>query len=137
MTVRAGRTQDCGKQEARTGLEHARAFAETAELVLDISDDASLNVSASLAVLAGIASSDAACCAVLGTRARGQDHREAVTLLSGVAAVGAEMSKDLARLLDRKDNAHYGVFYLSETKARQAVKRAQRMVAAADTAVLG
>lgn len=88
-------------------------------------------------MLAGIAASDAACCAVLGTRARGQDHREAVALLSGVAAVGAEMSRDLARLLDLKDNAHYGVFYLSETKARQAVKWAQRMVAAAGTAVLG
>lgn len=107
MTTRAGHTQPCGKQDARTRLEHARAFADTAELALDVEDDASLNVSASLAVL------------------------------SGVAAVGAEMSRDLARLLDLKDNAHYGAFYLSETKARQAVKWAQRMVAAAGTAVLG
>jgi hypothetical protein len=137
MTIRAGHTQPCGRQEARTRLEHARAFADTAELALDIEDDASLNVSASLAVLAGIAASDAACCAVLGTRARGQNHREAVALLSGVAGVGAEMGKDLARLLDLKDNAHYGVCYLSETKARQAVKWAQRMVVAAGTAVLG
>ena len=137
MTVRAGRTQTCGKSEARTRLEHARAYADTAELALDTENDASLNVSASLAVLAGIASSDAVCCAVLGNRARGQNHREAVDLLSGVAAVGAEMSKNLARLLDLKDNAHYGVFFLSETKARQAVKWAQRMVTAAETAVLG
>jgi hypothetical protein len=137
MTARAGRTQDCGKHEARTRLEHARAFAGTAELALDVDDDASLNVSASLAVLAGIAASDAACCAVLGTRARGQDHREAVALLSGVAAVGVEMSRDLSRLLDMKDRAHYGVLYISETKARQPVKWAQRMVGAAETAVLG
>jgi hypothetical protein len=47
------------------------------------------------------------------------------------------MSRDLARLLDLKDNAQYGVLHISETKARQAVKWAQRMVAAAETAVLG
>lgn len=135
MTGRSRRTQACGKSEARTRLEHARAFAETAELVLDIDDDAGLNVSASLAVLAGIAASDAACCAVLGQRARGLDHREAVTLLSGVASVGTEMGKDLVRLLDIKDNARYGVLYVSETKARQAVKWAMRMAAAADKVV--
>ena len=80
-----GRTQTCGKPEAGTRLAHARAFADTAELVLDVDDDASLNVSASLAVLAGIAASDAACCAALGKRPRSQNHREAVTLLSDVA----------------------------------------------------
>lgn len=45
MTVRAGRTQACGRQEARTRLEHARAFADTAQLALDVDDDASRNVS--------------------------------------------------------------------------------------------
>jgi hypothetical protein len=132
-----GRTQTCGKPEARTRLTHARAFADTAELVLDVDDDASLNVSASLAVLAGIAASDAACCAALGRRPRGQDHREAVTLLSNVASVGQNMGKDLARLLDLKDNAQYGVLYVSEAKARQAVRWAQRMVTAAEQTVLG
>jgi hypothetical protein len=137
LTGRARRTQTCGKPEARTRLEHARAFADTAELILDVDEDASLNVSASLAVLAGIAASDAACCAVLGQRARGQNHHDAITLLSGVASLGPEMGKNLARLLDLKDNARYGVIYVSETKARQAVKWAQRMVSAAETAVLG
>lgn len=131
-----GRTQTCGKAEAHTRLAHARAFAETAELVLDVDDDASLNVSASLAVLAGIAASDAACCAALGSRPRGQNHREAVTLLSDVASVGQAMGKDLARLLDLKDNAHYGVLYVSEAKARQAVRWAQRLVSAAEATVL-
>lgn len=135
MTGRSRRPQACGKPEARTRLEHARAFADTAELVLDVDDDASLNVSVSLAVLVGIAASDAACCAVLGQRARGQDHREALPLPSGVASVGTGMGKDLARLLDMKDNAQYGVLYVSETKARQAVKWAMRMVAAADKVV--
>lgn len=132
-----GRTQTCGKPEARTRLAHARAFVDTADLVLDVDDDASLNVSASLAVLAGIAASDAACCAALGKRPRGQNHREAVTLLSDVAPAGRDMGKDLARLLDMKDNAQYGVLYVSESRARQAVRWAHRMVTAAETIVLG
>lgn len=132
-----GRTQDCSRQEARTRLNHARAFADTAELVLDADDDPSLNVSASLAVLAGIAASDAACCAALGERHRGQDHHAAVALLQTVAPSGQVMSKDLARLLDLKDNAHYGILYVSEARARQAVRWAQRMVTAAERVVVG
>jgi hypothetical protein len=46
------------------------------------------------------------------------------------------MGKDLARLLDMKDNAQYGVLYVSEAKARQAVRWAQRMVTAAERTVL-
>jgi len=137
VSGRGGRTAVCGKPEARTRLSHARAFADTAGLVLDIDDNASLNVAASLAVLAGIAASDAACCAVLGQRTRGQDHREAVRLLSGIALGGTEMGKDLGRLLDLKDNAHYGVLYVSEATARQAVKWAQRIVQAAEMVVTG
>lgn len=133
----SGRTQTCGKTEARTRLAHARAFADTAELVLGVDDEGSENVAASLAVLAGVAASDAACCATLGRRPRGQDHREAVTLLSGIATVGAEMAKDLARLLDIKDNAQYGVLFVSAKVAAQSVKWGQRMVAAAETVVLG
>lgn len=132
-----GRTQTCGKIEARTRLAHARAFADTGELVLGVDDDGSENVAASLAVLAGIAASDAACCAVLGRRARGQDHRDAVVLLAGIAGVGSELGKDLARLLDIKDNAQYGVLFVSATIAAQAVKWAQRMVAAAESVVFG
>lgn len=138
MTARPrNRAQPCGKPEARTRLAHARAFVDTAELALDVDDDASLNVAASLAVLAGIAASDAACCAAMGKRPRGQNHREAVALLSGVASVGQEMGTNLARLLDLKDNAQYGVLYVSEANARRAVRWAQRMVTAAETTVLG
>ena len=136
MTERSRRSQVCGRPEARTRLQHARAFVEAAELVLDVDDDASLNVSASLSVLAGIAAADAACCAVLGRRARGQDHREAISMLTRVAGVGSDMGKDLARLLDMKDNAQYGVLYVSETKARQAVKWALRLVSAAEKVIL-
>jgi hypothetical protein len=138
MTPRpTGRIQLCGKAEARTRLAHARSFADTAELALGVDDEGSENVAASLAVLAGIAASDASCCAVLGRRARGQDHRDAVVLLAEIAVTGAQMGKDLARLLDVKDNAQYGILFDSSTVAAQSVKWAKRMVVAAEIAVLG
>lgn len=137
MSGRSGRTETCGGPEARTRLAVARAFTDAADLVLDEDDDASLNVAASLAVLAGIAASDAACCAALGKRPRGQDHREAIKLLSNIATVGEALGKDLARPLDMKDNAQYGVIYVSEQRARQSVKWAQRMVAAVESVVIG
>lgn len=133
----AGRTQVCGKADALTRLSHAHAFVDAAELVLDIDDDGSENVAASLAVLAGVAASDAACCAILGRRPPGQDHREAILLLAQIASGGVQMSRDLARLLDLKDNAQYGVLFLSATAAAQSVKWALRIVAAAETCVRG
>jgi hypothetical protein len=42
---------------------------------------ASGSVSAALAVLAGIAASDATCCATQGERSGGQDHKRAVELI--------------------------------------------------------
>ena len=47
------------------------------------------------------------------------------------------MGKNLARLLDMKDNAQYGVIYVSEAKTRQAVKWAQRTLAIAEKVVSG
>jgi hypothetical protein len=85
------RTQTCGKAEARTRLAQARAFVDAAELLLDDADPSSANVAASLAVLAGVAASDAACCYALGRRPRGQDHREAIGILSGIAHGGKDI----------------------------------------------
>jgi len=135
MSPAKGRTQTCGKTEAHTRLTHARAFIDTATLVLDVADDAAPNVAASLAVLAGIAACDAACCFALGRRPRGQDHREAITILSGIEAGGKAMGGDLARLLDMKDNAQYGMAFVTTRAAGQAVKWAQRLVAAAESII--
>ena len=65
----AGRAEACGRREAQARLDQARAFLDVAKLVGEQDDDlATPNVAASLAVLAGIAASDAVCCAVLGRR---------------------------------------------------------------------
>ncbi len=59
----AGRTQECGREQARVRLAQAQAFLEVADLIGDDPDElATPNVAAALAVLAGIAAADAACC---------------------------------------------------------------------------
>jgi hypothetical protein len=56
-------------------------------------------------VLAAIAASDALCCSLLGERLRGQDHRDAVSLLeqvrfgTGTDEVQGRRTRDLARAL--------------------------------------
>jgi hypothetical protein len=124
------RTQACGPAEARVRLDQARAFLDVAELVGSDPDEvASPGVAAALAVLAGIAASDAACCATLGRRSRGLDHREALDLLRQVTG-GARMAQDLRRLLDIKDGAQYGMVYVSHQRATATVKQARRLIEA-------
>jgi hypothetical protein len=77
----SSRTAQCGIAEARGRLRTARAYLEVADLVLSEADrDEYLNVSAGLAVLAGIAAADAICCARLRGRHRGDNHRDAADL---------------------------------------------------------
>jgi hypothetical protein len=122
------RTSPCTRDEARTRHRQADAFLGAAALVLhDDSDAATPGVAAALAVLAGIAASDAACCARLGRRARGQDHREAVALLRTVVPYGEDMATDLGRLLAAKDESHYGVTLVGRTKAERLVNCARRL----------
>ena len=130
MTPRhTGRTQVCTKADAKTRLAHARKFLEVATLVSverDVPESA--NVAAALAVLAGIAASDAACCAALGRRARGLDHHEAEALLSQIVPNGGEAASSLRRLLDLKDTAQYGLIYVSLQNLRGAIRQAEKMV---------
>jgi hypothetical protein len=115
--------------EARTRLRTARAYLEVAGLVLDECDrDEYLNVSAGLAVLAGIAASDTICCARLRARHRGDDHRGAADLLRRASPDGADLAVTLLRLLDLKDAAHYGVLVVAAGKARDALRWATRLV---------
>ena len=115
--------------EARSRLATASAYLETAEAVLDEqAREEFLSVAAGLAVLAGIAASDAICCARLKVRHRGDDHRGAADLLKGSTADGARLASTLVRLLDIKDEAHYGVVIVAPSKARDAIRRAGRLV---------
>jgi hypothetical protein len=107
-----------------------------AELVYDDPDEAALpGVAAALAVLAGIAASDAACCASLGERARGQDHKEAVKVLSGVHPGGKSMAADLNRLLAAKDTVHYGMKLTTRRTAETLIRAARRLCERAEKVV--
>jgi hypothetical protein len=124
-----GRTETCGLPQARIRLAQARAFLEVAELVGAENDElATPGVAASLAVLAGIAAVDAACCAAVGSRSRGQDHRQALALLAQIVPNGQTMSRDLDRLLAVKDDAHYGLLQVSAQRAAAALRQARRLV---------
>jgi hypothetical protein len=110
-------------------LRTAQAYLETAGSVLEERDrDEYLNVAAGLAVLAGIAASDAICCVRLGYRHRGDDHRGAAEVLQRATPDGAELARTLLRLLDLKDAAHYGVMVVAARKARDALRWSARIV---------
>ena len=130
------RTQTCGAADGRIRLDHARHFLEVAEVVHDNDLDASLSVAASLCVLSGIAAADAASCIALGERARGQDHREAEQVVGRVPGVGDEMAKALRKLLNLKDEAHYGMLYVSRQKTTTTLRSARRLVELAERVTL-
>jgi hypothetical protein len=122
-------TQQCSEADARTRLGHARRFLDVAELVAGEGEDIEYaSPAAALAVLAGVAASDAACCKALGRRSRGQDHREAAALLEQVAPNGKQAASSLRRLLQLKDEAHYGLFDIGGQDLEIALRNARRMV---------
>ncbi len=123
------RTQTCTDQDAKTRLAHARKFLEVAELVAGEGDDQEYSSAAvALAVLAGIAASDAACCKALGRRSRGQDHRSAIELVEQVEPSGADAANALRRLLALKDEAHYGLFDVSGANLKTALRQTAALV---------
>ena len=93
---------------------------------------ASANVAAALAVLAGIAATDAACCKALGVRSRGQDHRQAADLVEQIEPGGRDAAKALRRLLDHKDAAEYGFTRVAGQTLVALLRRATDLVAFAE-----
>lgn len=133
---RTSRTQTCAEGDARNRLRHARQFAEVAELTAGQGAGPEYaSVAASLAVLAGIAASDAACCKALGRRARGQDHREAAALLANVEPGGKEAATALGRLLSLKDEAQYGLLDVGGNDLKTALRQAAGLVEFAEQIV--
>lgn len=90
--------------------------------------DEYLTVAAGLAVLAGVAASDSVCARRLGSIHRGDDHRSAATMLEKATPDGPKLAATLRRLIDIKDEAHYGVKVVSAGKARDAVRWAGQLV---------
>lgn len=134
MTRPKPRTERCDAAATRSRLSQANSLLAVAELTADENDPdlEYAGVSTALAVLAGVAAVDAACCFALHERSRGQDHREAARLLAEVDG-GAEQVPKFLRLLGLKDKAHYGFVSASQAEAKTAVRGASALVEFAQT----
>jgi len=120
--------QPCDRTQARTRLDNAQKSLEVAELAAGEDEiPASRSVAAALAVLSGIASADAACCAALGRRSRGEDHREAAALLHQIVD-GDRAAKALIELLNLKDTAQYGLIPITRRELTTAIRRAKTLI---------
>ena len=126
------RTVAATVEQARVRRRAAEAYLEVADLVLaEKGQTAMPSVAAGLAVLAGIASSDAICARRLGQIHRGDDHRAAAALLTQAVPDGNKLASTFLRLIDIKDDAHYGLVIVPASKARSAVRWAQQLVSRA------
>lgn len=123
------RTRGASLQDARGRLRSAEAYLEVADLVLDEQSRAEFRgVAAGLAVLAGVAASDAICARRLGQIHRGDDHRAASALPEQSTPDGAKLAATFLRLIDIKDEAHYGAMVVAPRKARDSVRWSRQLV---------
>jgi hypothetical protein len=125
---RRPRTKQVSAAQVRSYAAKAAEFAEAGASDLE----AGRNIAAtSLAIHAGINAADAVCGARLGQRAAGDDHDQVLTLLGQAGPDGAEIARDLRRLLPLKTAAEYDPDDIAPAVARKAVERAQRCSAVA------
>ena len=83
-------------------------------------------------MLAGIAATDAACCAAFGRRSRSQNHRDAAALVREVSPGGPEAARQFERLLGLKDQAQYGFEDVGGQKLAAALRQARALIALAE-----
>jgi hypothetical protein len=125
---RQPRTKPVSAAQVRAYAAKAAEFAEAAASDLE----AGRNIAAtSLAIHAGINAADAVCGARLGQRAAGDDHDQVLTLLGQAGPDGAEIARDLRRLLPLKTTAEYDPDDIARAVAAKAVDRAERCSAVA------
>ncbi len=120
------RTVRCTAAICQGRLRKAVEFLDAAHLIADeTGESAAHDAFVTLCVQAGIAASDAICCARLGEHAQGQDHNEAVTLLSRAST---ESAMHLRVLLSMKTKAGYSHTAVSNGDARRARRAAEALV---------
>lgn len=115
-----GRSRPVSAPQVRSYLGKAEEYftAATSEL------DAGRSIAAtSLAIHAAINAADAVTGQRTGRRAAGQDHDQVRPLLREAGKDGAELEKDLARLLPLKTKAEYEPDDVPVAEARRAVAR--------------
>jgi hypothetical protein len=116
-------------QEVRIRAEHARDSLLTVQARFEQGGPiASNNTTGLNAVNAGIAAADAICGSKLGYRSSGQDHRQAIGLLSQALPEKKTAARDLGRLLEAKTLTSYGASHITEARASELLKFATRLV---------
>ena len=130
--VVVGSTKRCS-EATRTGrMAKAAEFFLAAETIASAIEDQNVtDAYVTLCVHAGIAAADAICCARLGEYAQGDDHQEAVALLSKADRANA---KHLRALLDMKTRSAYSAVPASLTDQKRAGRAAAALVTAASAA---
>jgi hypothetical protein len=121
------RTRPCTPEIRQGRLHKAAEFLDAATLIADQADGeaAAPDAFVTLCIQAGIAASDVICCARLGEHPQGQDHNEAVTLLS---QADSESAKHLRVLLGMKTKAGYSHTGISAADAKRAGRAADALV---------
>jgi hypothetical protein len=135
VTPRAqSRTTPCNRQQAGQRLRQAEGFLRWAQAALaDKGDEVNLDVAASLAVLAGIAASDALCGKALGYYSRGQSHADAANLIRSIQPGGTDLAGRFTQLVANKNDAQYAPETMGESSAKAAVRQAADLVSGAKT----
>lgn len=128
MARKTARVEDCDTAQARARLRDAQAQLDLADIADAYSSAQERKAAASCAVVAGIAAADAACCAALGQRSRGQDHRQASDLLRRIAPGGDQAARHFARLIGLKDAAQYGFDDIGGAMLTAAQRQAKALV---------
>jgi hypothetical protein len=121
------RTKPCTLEIRQGRLRKAAELLDAATLIADQADGeaAAPDAFVTLCIQAGIAASDVICCARLGEHAQGQDHNEAVALLS---QADSESAKHLRVLLGMKTKADYSHTGISAADAKRAGRAADALV---------
>lgn len=121
------RSSPCTPEIRRGRLRKANQFIDAATLIAD-QDDREAEIADALVTLcvhAGIAAADVICCARLGEHAHGEDHSEAVALLTKADTGSA---KHLRVLLGMKTKAGYSHARATAADAKRAVRAAEALV---------
>lgn len=124
----SGRVQPCDSAQARAHFRDAQAQLDLAQLADATSGAQERKAAASCAVLAGIAAADAACCAALRERSRGQDHRDAAELLRRIVPGGDRAARHFGRLIGLKDAAQYGFDEINVAMLTAVQRQAEALV---------
>lgn len=129
----SGRTRRCDDETIRGRLRKAEQFLEAADVIREFADDEADvgDAYVTLCVHGGIAAADVISCVDLGQHARGDNHDEAVSLLSRVRPDGDELGKALRALLAVKTKAGYSERPVSASDRKRAARQSERLLDAA------